>query len=167
MLNIFSFVNCSVNKLIYSLMKLITKELRSKCLISNNGGYNQVANTSEVRIGWKIALGIQKCAFKWDGGRLWLFSINISLSLYRFRHMLFYQRGYLTFLSFDLYLSIQSSKRPNTCKYILPRNRNTLFLYILAQSIHSLFYFHWLLLLCIYFQVSPLTPPPPLIEGLI
>lgn len=41
-LNICSFVNCGVNKLICNLIKLINKELKNKYLISNNGGYNQI-----------------------------------------------------------------------------------------------------------------------------
>lgn len=98
LLNTCSFVNCGVIKLICNSIKLINKELKNKYLISNNRGYNQMANASEVRIGCGIALGIQECCCsEWGGDRVWLFSINISLSLYRFMYMLFYQKYLMCF----------------------------------------------------------------------
>lgn len=56
----------------------------------------RLASASEVRIGCGFFLGIQECCCsEWGGERVWLFSINISLSLYRFMYMLLYQKVYL------------------------------------------------------------------------
>lgn len=120
----------------------------------------RLASASEVRIGCGVFLGIQECCCsEWGGERVWLFSINISLSLYRFMYMLLYQKVYLMWfcrLVCICQYSLQKGQRYLNTFY--QESRQTHFSFTYLPKVHVAYFVFIGSCSCVFIFKS--LPPP-------